>query len=315
DEDRKKRRRLLMQGLVPVMKQKESSAEIKEKNEIFERMNDKFMEKIWKPRCEAVAEWEKKRNIKKVRKRKVDTRDEDTKEVKSQRKRKKAIEDLHFGPFCHNWWISRLSEKNNDPCFLFPIRLQSKILVILNERDFIIEVGQLDSQFGPHPSYTCKCDGIQSELCKTPTETITTVYQQIFKSKTNFSGPEVMGYDTPKIVQEYLKELSFRVFNYSLNKLQIYGYSELTNHVTKSLVLLDMDLNQHFENNIYVFMDNELESVWNKVGYLKQFTGYQLFGLDCQSKDMLWEWFHEEYPDGMKRTSFYTYLQGGQYIS
>ncbi|RIB24395.1 hypothetical protein C2G38_2284131 [Gigaspora rosea] len=132
------------------------------------------------------------------------------------------VEDLHFSPFCHNWWISRPSEKNNDPCFLFPIHLQSKILVILNDRDFIIEVGQLDSQFGPHPSYTCKCDGIQSELCKTPTETITTVYQQIFKSKTNFSGPEVMGYDTPKIVQEYLKELSFRVFNYSLNKLQIW---------------------------------------------------------------------------------------------
>ncbi|CAG8726980.1 15504_t:CDS:1, partial [Gigaspora rosea] len=42
--------------LVPVIKQEESPTEIKEKNEIFERMNDKFMEKIWKPRCEAVAE-------------------------------------------------------------------------------------------------------------------------------------------------------------------------------------------------------------------------------------------------------------------
>ncbi|CAG8823182.1 14354_t:CDS:1, partial [Gigaspora rosea] len=60
DEDRKKRRKLLMQGLVPVMKQEESSTEIKKKNENFEKMNDKFMEKIWKPRCEAVAKWEKK---------------------------------------------------------------------------------------------------------------------------------------------------------------------------------------------------------------------------------------------------------------
>ncbi|CAG8809844.1 22524_t:CDS:2, partial [Gigaspora rosea] len=33
-----------------------------------------------------------------------------------------------------------------------------------------------------------------------------------------------------------------------------------------------------------------------------------------QSKDMLWEQFHEEYPDGMKRTSFYAHLQGGRYL-
>ncbi|CAG8811251.1 1528_t:CDS:2, partial [Gigaspora rosea] len=63
DEDRKKRRKLLMQGLVPVMKQEE---------------------------CEAVAKWEKERNIKKVRKHKVDTRDENAKKVESQRRSKKA---------------------------------------------------------------------------------------------------------------------------------------------------------------------------------------------------------------------------------
>ncbi|CAG8488485.1 5236_t:CDS:2 [Cetraspora pellucida] len=93
------------------------------------------------------------------------------------------VEDLYFGPFCHNWWIVRPSEKNHDPCFLFPIRLQFKILIVLNEHDFIIEVGQLDSQFGPHPSYICKCDGVQR--------------------------PEIMDYDTPEIVQEYLNELPF----------------------------------------------------------------------------------------------------------
>ncbi|CAG8779288.1 15696_t:CDS:1, partial [Gigaspora rosea] len=120
------------------------------------------------------------------------------------------VEDLHFGPFCYNWWVSRPSEKNNNPCFLFPVRLQSKILIVLNDYDFIIEVGQLNSQFGPHPSYICKCNGIQSELCETPTTAISTVYRQIFKLKTNFLRPEIMGYDTPKIVQEYLNELPFR---------------------------------------------------------------------------------------------------------
>lgn len=32
------------------------------------------------------------------------------------------------------------------------------------------------------------------------------------------------------------------------------------------------------------------------------------------TKKALWERFHEEYPDGIKRTTFYKYLQGEQYI-
>ncbi|RIA91555.1 hypothetical protein C1645_821868 [Glomus cerebriforme] len=32
------------------------------------------------------------------------------------------------------------------------------------------------------------------------------------------------------------------------------------------------------------------------------------------TKKILWEQFHEEYPDGLKRTAFYRYLQGNQYI-
>lgn len=32
------------------------------------------------------------------------------------------------------------------------------------------------------------------------------------------------------------------------------------------------------------------------------------------TKKILWERFHEEYPDGLKRTAFYGYLQGNQYI-
>ncbi|CAG8639644.1 7378_t:CDS:2, partial [Racocetra fulgida] len=32
------------------------------------------------------------------------------------------------------------------------------------------------------------------------------------------------------------------------------------------------------------------------------------------NKEALWKWFHEEYPNGVKRTTFYKYLQDGQYI-
>ncbi|CAG8825148.1 13062_t:CDS:2, partial [Dentiscutata erythropus] len=92
------------------------------------------------------------------------------------------------------------------------------------------------------------------ELCKTPTEAITTVYQQIFKSKTNFSGPEIMGYDTSNIVQEYLNNLLFRL-----------GFAG------------------HGFKSAFIYPYNKQRSIFfqeNKVGYLRQFTGYQLFGLD-----------------------------------
>ncbi|RIB26213.1 hypothetical protein C2G38_2240892 [Gigaspora rosea] len=218
-------------------------------------------------------------------------------------------EDLHFGPFCHNWWISRPSEKINNPCLLYPIRIQSKLLVTLNGHDFIIEVGQLESEFGPHPSYICKCDGVQSEICKTPSTAITMVYQKIFQTKTNFSGPEVMGYDTPELVQEYLYELPFQVFNYSFNKLRIWilgvgksnnenfnfagpGFKSAFIHSynrQRSIFFQEVEFSEcritiYTEGNRLkkTFVGCDPNSVWNQVGYLKQFRGYQLFGLDNQ---------------------------------
>ncbi|CAG8828004.1 14769_t:CDS:2, partial [Racocetra persica] len=84
-------------------------------------------------------------------------------------------------------------------------------IITINEHNFIIEVGQIESEFGLHPSYICKCDGVQSEICKVSSIAITMVYQKIFQTKTNFLGPEVIGYDTPEVVQEYLHELPFQV--------------------------------------------------------------------------------------------------------
>ncbi|RIB28777.1 hypothetical protein C2G38_2157138 [Gigaspora rosea] len=48
-------------------------------------------------------------------------------------------ESLHFGPFCHNWWLPWPIDKANKIIPLYPIRLSFKTLVILNEREFITE--------------------------------------------------------------------------------------------------------------------------------------------------------------------------------
>ncbi|PKY63464.1 hypothetical protein RhiirA4_492468, partial [Rhizophagus irregularis] len=38
----------------------------------------------------------------------------------------KIVENLHFGPFCHNWWLARPINKNPTHTPLLPIRLGMK---------------------------------------------------------------------------------------------------------------------------------------------------------------------------------------------
>ena len=44
--------------------------------------------------------------------------------------------ELHFGPFSHEWWIVC----NQEMEFLVPICLHMKVVVLLNEHDFILTV-------------------------------------------------------------------------------------------------------------------------------------------------------------------------------
>ncbi|RHZ86975.1 hypothetical protein Glove_41g97 [Diversispora epigaea] len=97
-----------------------------------------------------------------------------------------------------------------------------KTLVNLNERDFIIEVFETTSEYGSMPGYICKCDGIQSELYQTLTVAICSVYKRIFGTETKFSGPAVMGFDTPTISNVLLQDLQFRPYFFSLDKLRIW---------------------------------------------------------------------------------------------
>src|ERR1044071_8297963 len=103
-------------------------------------------------------------------------------------------ESLHFGPFCHNWWLSCPINKSNDIITLYPIRLHFKTLVILNEREFITEVVQFNTTFGSHPGYICKYNGVQSNICETAMVAISSVYQEIdenYCKVTIFYGPGI----------------------------------------------------------------------------------------------------------------------------
>ncbi|RIB18166.1 hypothetical protein C2G38_2037144 [Gigaspora rosea] len=118
-----------------------------------------------------------------------------------------------------------------------------------------------------------------------------------------------MGYDMPEIVQEYLHELPFQVFNYFFNKLRIWilGVGKSNNEKLnfagpgfksafiysynrqRSIFYQEVEFNEckitiYTEGNKVqkTFIGYDPNSGWNQVGYLKQFSGYQLFGLDNQ---------------------------------
>ncbi|RHZ55139.1 hypothetical protein Glove_420g6 [Diversispora epigaea] len=217
------------------------------------------------------------------------------------------LEDLHFGASCHNWWNFRPSSKTENLTLLFPIRLYMKTLINLNKRDFIIEVFTTTSEYGLLPGYICKCDGIRSELCQTLTVAICSVYRRIFGTETKFSGPAVMGFDTPTISNVLLQDLQFRPYFISLNKLRIWimgigrsnrpewnfagvGYKATFIYTFKKQRCVFV---QEFEESectltiytganikIYFFTECDPESLWKKVGILQQYNGKLLFGLE-----------------------------------
>ncbi|CAG8603035.1 11668_t:CDS:2, partial [Diversispora eburnea] len=96
-----------------------------------------------------------------------------------------------------------------------------KTLTKLNKYDFIITILESDTQNLPGPRYQVTCGLKSSEICTSSSVTITSLYQQIFNTKTKFSGPLVMGFDQQDIVNQMLENIQFRPFEFFIEKLRI----------------------------------------------------------------------------------------------
>ncbi|CAG8724371.1 1242_t:CDS:2, partial [Dentiscutata erythropus] len=185
--------------------------------------------------------------------------------------------------------------------------LHFAIIVILKACEFITEVVQSNSAFGPYPGYICKCGEIQSDICETATVAISSVYHQLFKTKTKFSGPEVLGFDKTIITDELLSDLLFHPYNFQLGILRIWivriGSNEITTNLagpgfksafiyqynkSRALFFQEIDKNHcrvtiYYECNACIdFIEQNLDLVWSKIGILWQYNRNQLFGLTNQ---------------------------------
>ena len=100
-----------------------------------------------------------------------------------------------------------------------------KILTTLNEQDFIITVVKGNTEHSEQPGYFCTCGAFStSELSNSSSNAITTVYQQIFHTKTKFSGLMVMGFEKPDIYEKLLEGVLFRPYFINLELIRIFVF-------------------------------------------------------------------------------------------
>ncbi|CAB4444102.1 unnamed protein product [Rhizophagus irregularis] len=123
----------------------------------------------------------------------------------------KIVENLHFGPFCHNWWLARPINKNPTHTPLLPIRLGMKTHTVLKKCDFIITVVK-DTQHPNSPGFLCFSEEnrleIEDEECVVQiytNDTLIKTYNAIDPDEvwlcigrlSNYSGKKIFGLENP----------------------------------------------------------------------------------------------------------------------
>ncbi|CAG8833257.1 32167_t:CDS:1, partial [Gigaspora margarita] len=110
---------------------------------------------------------------------------------------------------------------NNQATMLCPIRIDMKMLVELNGHEFFINVLEPNIEDSPSSTYQASCGLAYSEIYMSSSTAITSLYQQLFGTKTKFSGLLVMGFNQSDIVKQLLEDINFQLFEFYLDQLQI----------------------------------------------------------------------------------------------
>ncbi|CAJ0758418.1 14143_t:CDS:2, partial [Entrophospora sp. SA101] len=150
-------------------------------------------------------------------------------------------------------------------------------------------------------------NGKKSEVFSNSSAAITNTYQELFSSKSKFSGPLIMGHNKSKINEQILADITFYPFNcmFSNIKLFAYGIGAFTkDHLDntgpgfkssfvyligakKIKTLFVQEINEKNSsvkmyqnyNLVFTYIGNSPNNVWEKVGILSQHKGIDLFGI------------------------------------
>ena len=175
-----------------------------------------------------------------------------------------------------------------------------KIQVKLKNRSFIIRVVQGNKHNNLLPGFLCE-SLLESneEVENDPTSAISKLYKRIFQNETCFSGTLVMGMDDNDILSEIVSDLSFQPFSINVQKINITIHSigvstkqgvgcgftsSFIYTKSKERALFFQTVNEN-KSSIYIYKVNQLSeefhgsdpnSVWEKIGILKEWLGVTL---------------------------------------
>jgi hypothetical protein len=212
------------------------------------------------------------------------------------------VPTLHYGSYAGNWWTffnQKISGEEKQ--ISIPIRLNMRVRLELNKREFIIRIVSTNNNI--RPGYVCESD-ITAKIYLTASEAINEAYKKIFNTGTRYSGPSVMGFDNEYITKQLISDVVFHPFKISIDKLSVliiklgisnddsdnfigYQSSFIYKYHNKQSLFVQKINNRNcqieiFQNGGLVANYNDISpnEVWKKVGILKNYSGKILFGIN-----------------------------------
>ncbi|CAG8785920.1 20920_t:CDS:1 [Gigaspora margarita] len=98
-------------------------------------------------------------------------------------------------------------------------------MTLLNRYNFFLTVVKGNNEHSKQPGYLCNCNSFYTtKPSSSSTNAIFMIYQQIFRTKTRFSGPLVMGFNKPDIYEKLLERVLFQLYFIDLKLVQIFVF-------------------------------------------------------------------------------------------
>ncbi|PKB95084.1 hypothetical protein RhiirA5_437407 [Rhizophagus irregularis] len=153
------------------------------------------------------------------------------------------------------------------------------------------------------------CKEKSTEISSSASTAITTLYQEIFGKKTEYSGPAIMGFYNDQIIERLLQDVTFFPIYIKIQSFLVVvsniGYSKnngccgagngFTSSILTKFQKKHSFVSQRIENNTCIlriyhesnivaqFEDETPTNVWKKSGINKKFDGIDLFGITHSS--------------------------------
>ncbi|CAG8789854.1 21206_t:CDS:2, partial [Gigaspora margarita] len=150
------------------------------------------------------------------------------------------------------------NHSNSNLKYLIPIRVGQKTCAFLNRREFLISVVVGNSISLWLPEWVCESDKYLSNTKISSTKAIFSIYSQIFKIHTRYSGYTAIGLDDNNIINQICQDIHFFliIINIEKYKVFVFGIGQLSNlewYNAENKCILDI---HQFDQKIHTFSSN-----------------------------------------------------------